>query len=243
MTRRLRSLGAVVLLPALVVVASCSAAQSTEACPGDECPADLDSVADGVAVTDGVVELVRVTRSSHVEKGTSGGVSVVAATRTPGDAEALAARLAEVYLAGDLEPVSRVIVDIRPAPELTAPDDQAGWRGGVVEAASEVPCAPSSCAAQLLELRAAIGEEFASDLTIDAVTWNPDPSPPVTMAECTIAAASVDQIEVNDFARRLAKVAADTGALDWGDFRWRLSFSRSTVFSFTFDGETGERLS
>jgi hypothetical protein len=243
MTPRLRSLGVVALAAPLLGLASCSSVQSAEACPGPDCPAELAAVADGVAATDGVVELVSVTRSSHLEKGTSGGVSVVAVASGADDAATLARRLAEVYLAGDLDPVDRVLVDVRPTPGVTSPDEQEGWQGGTASTASEVPCAPTECSGELEELRAAVLDEFGADLAVDAATWNPDLSPPVTLVECTIAASSVDQSEVNEIARRLATVAADVGALEWGDFRWALSFSRSTVFSFTFDGETGRMLS
>jgi hypothetical protein len=243
MTPRLRSLGVVALTAPLLGLASCSSVQSTEACPGTDCPAELGAVADGVAATDDVLELVRVTRSSHLEKGTSGGVSVVAGVPTADDAARLAQRLAGVYLAGDLDPVDRVVVDVRPSPEATTPDDQSGWQGGNVFAASEVPCAATGCVAQLQELRAAVADELGAELTVDTTTWNPDPSPPVTLVEGTIAASSADQADVNEIARRLATVAADVGALEWGDFRWTLSFSRATVFSFTFDGKTGRMLS
>lgn len=242
MTPVLRSLG-VLALTALLGLASCSSVQSTEACPGKDCPAELGAVADSVTATDDVLELVRVTHSSHLEKGTSGGVSVVAVARTADDAASLAQRLAGVYLAGDLDPVDRILVDVRPSPGTTTPDDQSGWQGGTAGDASQVACAPTECAAQLQELRAALADEFGADLTIDAATWVPDRSPPVIQIECTIAAAAVDQAEVNEIARRLATVAADAGALEWGDFRWTLSFLRSTVFSFTFDGETGRMLS
>lgn len=88
------------------VLSGCAALQGEASRQGETCSPELDAVSKDVADLEGVVSLDRVWRFSTVDKGSAGGIEVIADVRERGDA----ALPASAYQRGDQEPVERVTV-------------------------------------------------------------------------------------------------------------------------------------
>lgn len=220
------------------LTAGCSSVQESLECPGDDCPASLQAVADGAAAVPGVTAVDRTWRFHNIDKGHSGGVDVHAEVADERAARSIATDIAALYRDSDVEAVSQISVRVVPEPEAAEPDTDEGTLGGGPTASADVPCAADGCADEV----SAFEQEFADGAladgaTLGAVGWVADDYRPYTSIEVTAPDAAMDATELTAFRDRVLDVARRAGLTDLGQVKTVIHYQRRMEFDFIFDGD------
>ena len=213
----------------------CSAGQESLECPGQDCPAELRSVADDTAGLDVVTSVDRTWRFYTLDHGHSGGVEVHASVGTRQQAQALAGRISGVYQHSGVEKVDTISVVVVPDPERAVRDDSATLLGGEASPGAEVPCARDRCGDEI----AGFEDAFASDplarvATLESVRWTSDGRDAETDVEVTSTAGLMAPSDLRSLENRVLDVAQDAGLPDIGDVRVLIHYQRRVDFSFAY---------
>lgn len=225
-----------VMVASLAGAASaCTALQESLECPGDDCPAALQSVADDAAGVPGVTGVDRAWRFFNFDKGHSGGVDVHASVDGESAAQEVARKVATIYEQSEVEPVDQVSVGVVPDPERAEPHEGSVTLGGDVSDLADVSCAAEECVDQV----AGFSDAFAaSDLgevaTLESAAWVGERYPK-TVIEVTAPDELMDPAAFRELENQVLDIAQSAGLPDIGDVRTVISYQRRVEFSFSFD--------
>ena len=220
-----------------VVLGGCSGIQESLACPGEDCPASLQAVADGAADVDGVTAVDRTWRFSNIDKGSSGGVDVRASVTTEAEAKPLARAIADLYAASKVETVDGITVHVVPDPELSRPAEGGGATSKGFSEGTDVACAPAACADEVAAFESAFADApLAGEATLDDAGWAPGAVSPETTLELSVEGQVWDAEEVDAFRDEVFALAEKSGLFDIGNVRTVIHYDEQVDFRFTFDG-------
>lgn len=219
----------------LAVLGSCSALQESLSCPGESCPSELREVADRVAELPQVTSVDRTWRFANVDHGPTGGADVHASVATARDARRVAAAIADLYRASDVEVVDQVHVVVVPDPERVRADEAEATLVGDASDVAAVACADDRCAREVARFEDAFAAAAVADgATLGSVAWTNDDGDPATRIEVTAPVATWDRARLRAFESEIQQVAESAGLVDIGDVRTVVHYRRRVEFSFMF---------